>query len=226
MASLLGGCIPVPLQGLLSSVQVLHPADLALVVGDAWRYACTPPSEQAAVIHPAWRSPPSGQEPALESALLCYGLMACREVEHRYGKPQPAGGNVRKQDLRVALRAAERILEELRERHPAAVKVWAQIEGRIPHVQLQWLAPSWLGVPELHARHRTFLLGTRNGSYYLQHGWRAQGTFQMCAPGLDLPASTQDASALLTRWRADTRKDWGERLTEAPYTRKGNLRKK
>ena len=215
---MIGESLPVPLPGLLASVHVLHNADLALLVAAAHKVSLgARPSD----IAPAWRGPASTQEPDLEATLLCYGLMACREVEHRHHAvelnhaPRPS-----KKDARMAVFFGVQIAQQLLEVHPEACKVGGKhVEiGRIQHFQLQWLEPSWVDLDERCARHRAALLGTRNGRWYALQGWWLQTAISTEGPpDLRLPPNTSDPGVMLLRQRADPCKDWGDPLVKPAY---------
>ena len=206
--------------GPLSSVRLLHNAELGTVSADAvWLALMDTPEERAARLAPAWQG--------AEAALLAYGIAACRELEHRRDLPGSSPRPTVK-DHRSAIFAAGLIVKALRERHDTG-KVSVVRRSCVPRVLVRYTEPSWWSATnrELYARHRAALLHGPNRGWYVaqglvdpkvttaQHGQWYEEQLHLVA---DTALPPHDPKAPVVRWQLDTAKDWGERLVEKQYT--------
>lgn len=200
---MIGENVPVPLPGLLRSARALSSEHLGWVAGEAARlhdasdadmlFPRVPPRLDN--VHPAWR----GALPAL----VCYGLAAAREQLHR---EESSGDYEHGRFYKVYEAHAESAARMLRAlQGPTDCLVTVQ-PGRknqaVPAIHARWWDPSWMGMPEVHARHRAKLLEL-DPVWYRAQGWREQLTWVQW-PDLELPANKGRGP----RWALNTELDW------------------
>jgi len=162
----IGEIIPVPFPDLVECVVALHGEDAAHVAREAWmvaqlRLTHTPTTLSDPTICDAWHEQALG-------TLLAYGYLCCYRDQLRSARPN-----------QWSTMAAHHMLRALQNLWANAVlpDVGKELPRRIPGVRLRWPAASWMGIEELHARHRTALVRMRPSWYRDVLRWRDQLRF-------------------------------------------------
>ena len=177
--------LPVPMPGLVRSVRVLSLGDLGSVSGAVAWYADQIATNAATSTPYAWaeRVP----------ALLCYGAACSYEALERAG----GGSDVLRKLCLNTTRLVGIAWEEALRRGGT---------GRLRRGK-EWKDPSWMGLTELHARHRSALLRGEDREWYAARGWRDQTHLEGDA-GVDLQLPASLVGQAGARWWMEPKRDW------------------